>query len=113
VRALADIARAYWSDAERRLDEAQPVVEDLDDRSGLAQALRARGDLFLGRGDPVRAVVPLRRSLEISRAIQMPLEAARAPGAPGPGGGRGRRRGDRHGVPDRMARHPRRQRSHP
>jgi hypothetical protein len=52
-------------------------MERLGHPAGTAQALRALGDVALGAGEPERALALLRRSLDVWRTTQTPIDVAR------------------------------------
>jgi DNA-binding SARP family transcriptional activator len=77
TRADIDIRRGRWSSATARLDHAQPEFEAMRNRDGIAESLRARGDLAMARGAAAAAVSSLTASLAVWRQLRSPLEEAR------------------------------------
>jgi DNA-binding SARP family transcriptional activator len=77
TRADIDIRRGAVDPAAARLDHAQPVFESLHNKDGMAEVLRARGELAMARDVPAEAVAPLRASLGLWRQLAAPLEEAR------------------------------------
>ncbi|HEY0450726.1 AfsR/SARP family transcriptional regulator [Actinophytocola sp.] len=77
TRADIDVRRGDWAAAQERLDRALPMFESLNNKDGIAEALRSRGELALARGGPAEAVGPLEQALAIWRQLTAPLEEAR------------------------------------
>ncbi|MGH3714727.1 MAG: tetratricopeptide repeat protein, partial [Micromonosporaceae bacterium] len=77
TRVDIDLARGDWEQAGRRGQGALATLERLDNRSGVASALRSLADLAVVRGQPADAVPLLKRSDQIWRAIDLPVELAR------------------------------------
>ena len=77
TRADIDIRRGAWASAVARLDDAQAEFESRRNRDGLAEVLRARGELAMAQGDPAAAVQPLSASLDVWRQLSAALEQAR------------------------------------
>jgi len=75
--AMLHLERRQWADAAVRLDRSLRLHEQYDNREGIAEALRAQGDLALGEGRADDALPLLTRSLELCRQIGSGLEVAR------------------------------------
>ncbi|GAA3512566.1 AfsR/SARP family transcriptional regulator [Actinocatenispora rupis] len=74
---LVDVARRDWAAARERLTTNLADLERIGHPAGIAEALRGLGDAALGAGDPAGALAPLRRSLEVWRTTDTPVDVAR------------------------------------
>jgi DNA-binding SARP family transcriptional activator len=72
-----DLRRGRLAAAAVRLDRAARVHEQVRDQEGIAEVLRAKGDLALARKTPWNALAPLRRAAAIWQALDSRLEHAR------------------------------------
>jgi DNA-binding SARP family transcriptional activator/tetratricopeptide (TPR) repeat protein len=77
VRAEIDIRRGRWQSATQRLNRFLRLLEARSDWAGVADVLRALGDVAICRGEPHEAIEPLRRSEAIWRRLGVPLETVR------------------------------------
>jgi len=72
-----DLRRGRLAAAAVRLDRAARVHEQVRDQEGIAEVLRAKGDLALAREAPWNALAPLRRAAAIWQTLDSRLEHAR------------------------------------